>query len=33
MRFIKLWPLALVVFLQASSVWATATLMGVVREN
>ena len=33
MHLIQVWPLALVVFFQASSAWAAATLMGVVREN
>lgn len=33
MRLIQVWSLALVVFFQASSAWAAATLMGVVREN
>jgi hypothetical protein len=33
MQLIKIWPWALVVFFQASSAWAAATLMGVVREN
>ena len=33
MHPIQVWLLALVVFLHASSAWAAATLMGVVREN